>query len=1648
MKTTRFVPASFALALLLLAVAVPRISATNVSEPPDFPNVTAGPATSLTAGANVFSGTLTTPGDGQDRFNVTVPAGFRMTQATKTFVAGGGVQSPNISFNGENLSGTGAGTFQNGYPLGPGTYSAIVSAGLSVGNAWTNTFTVGAAPDYSISTAPGYITVTDDAGNGDTLGITNPVTGFIKFVATGRTFAINGGPLLSNDSGNLSLSGVSDIAANAGAGNNTINVSGFTGSSFPNLTINGGTGDDTVNFNGDITFATGKSLDVNLQSGGGSHGVDTINVAPNAHLIASGSGNITLLCSKNIALASGALLQVAQGGLDMEANQQEPPTPGNFIGVDLETATLSATSSSTVTVKGRGGDDASGSQLGVYVNNGAKIIGSTSPAFINVTGTGGASTGILNRGVTVYGAGSAISTPAGGQVIVTGTAGANGGFYGIGVSVLYGGVISGGGAGCYVTGTGRGAPGSGFNQGIELGEAGSLISSIGDIHLTGTAGPGGSAAVFVDHSAAVTTTAGTGKIGITADTFSIDATSVVAPTNAASFVVFTPIAATNIDLGGAGGPGTLGLSDATLDQVSAANLFIDENATTSITISAPITRSNATSLYLQPGPGGVRATATGTDLSLLTGTLHLLGTFSCPISNTTPDSGFAQLKVLGDVNLTGASLTLANTTFTGTLGNTFTIINNAGPNAIIGTFAGLPEGGYLAWPGSSTLAAKISYAGGDGNDVVLTLVPVAQALVVATNTITGPGSLPAVLTLAASIPGAKTITFNSSLAGQTITLAGELVINDTNAVTIDATSLPTGLTISGNHATRLFSVPGGHSLTLGGLTLSGGNGAGAALNGNGGAILNEGTLSLSQCTLSGNAAANGDGGAISQTLGTLTMTNCTLTGNSAADAGAILNSVNSTATLTHCTLTLNRSTSTDGNSFGGGAIDNFSSTLTLNNCILAGNTSASPSGPDLWQESGTLTTTNCLIGNGTSSTMTDGVNGNHVGSAAKPLDARLLPLGDYGGLTQTMPPRADSPAVDAAPGSTLNVDQRGVDRPVNGDFDGAAVRDIGAVEFNNFVEVTTAADDLDVPAGATLSLREALRDAPEGALISFSPLVFTPAAHTIALNFGELLPAKDLVITANNLPAGVTLDGQNFSRLLSVSTNAVDITAASGTTATQSSDYSASLYLAGNGINGDSSDFTSTGNTDPAPTWTADFHRDVVMTLVRIINRTSCCGQRLSDVTVTLLDSHGGVLYTSPVLNAGNVLSGPASLSVILPGPLAVRQVRISRNPGAAVGDERVLSIAELQVFNLPTVTLKGLTLTGGNGTGAVFNGNGGAALNLGILTLSQCTVMSNSVAGAGGGIYGQNAGSSLTLDRCTLVGNQAGSFGGAFENLTSELVNLSHCTVSGNSAGSAGGGLDNYTASAAITNCIIAGNSSANGADINNDNATLTRAGANIVQTVSTFGSATSSGPAAINAAPLLVPPGNYGGCTMTMALMPGSPARNAAVGSSATSDQRGFPIVGIPDIGAYEAGTYKTYNIWAVETISASFPPGSNARDADPDGDGRINAIEYATLTSATDSNPGSALTFTLNSTGTNGTNTFNYQANATDLFYQLDRSTNLPAVWTTLFDFRPSTAVTNVFVPGVTATTNGNLATITDGNITGWPRAFYRLRVTISP
>ena len=80
-------------------------------------------------------------------------------------------------------------------------------------------------------------------------------------------------------------------------------------------------------------------------------------------------------------------------------------------------------------------------------------------------------------------------------------------------------------------------------------------------------------------------------------------------------------------------------------------------------------------------------------------------------------TGNDQIRVTGAVNLGNATLQiLPRETFV-PFNGTMTLIDNDGSDPIVGTFAGLPEGTYF---GGGSGSFRISYIGGNGNDVVLT----------------------------------------------------------------------------------------------------------------------------------------------------------------------------------------------------------------------------------------------------------------------------------------------------------------------------------------------------------------------------------------------------------------------------------------------------------------------------------------------------------------------------------------------------------------------------------------------------------------------------------------------------------------------------------------------------------------------------------------------------------------------------------------------------------------------------------------------------------------------------------------------------------------------------------------------------------------
>jgi beta-glucanase (GH16 family) len=354
-------------------------------------------------------------------------------------------------------------------------------------------------------------------------------------------------------------------------------------------------------------------------------------------------------------------------------------------------------------------------------------------------------------------------------------------------------------------------------------------------------------------------------------------------------------------------------------------------------------------------------------------------------------------------------------------------------------------------------------------------------------------------------------------------------------------------------------------------------------------------------------------------------------------------------------------------------------------------------------------------------------------------------------------------------------------------------------------------------------------------------------------------------------------------------------------------------------------------------------------------------------LTVTsAADSGEGSLRaaTNAVCAGGTVEIDPALAgeTVQLQSPLTLtKEVTIdgSGAPGLTLdggGDSRVVEVAggtsatitdltltngygyELAggVLNNGDLTLERVTVTGNRvTTGGIDFWKGGGGIYSGenaSLRLVDSTVSANTVeGGAGGGIY-SFFNSTTTIERSTISGNTVNDVGGGLRLLGDATIRNS--TISGNtSTGWHGGGLFVTDASSTFEHVTIANNTSPGGtaggmfvgtfgapvdvtwsssvvAGNSGDQcvvfgggaAVLTSTGGNVVADAS-CGAAVGNDQHGVDA--LLEPLADNGGPTLTHQLGAGSPAVDAATGSTQSVDQRGVsrPAGAARDAGAVEA-------------------------------------------------------------------------------------------------------------------------------------------------
>jgi hypothetical protein len=213
-----------------------------------------------------------------------------------------------------------------------------------------------------------------------------------------------------------------------------------------------------------------------------------------------------------------------------------------------------------------------------------------------------------------------------------------------------------------------------------------------------------------------------------------------------------------------------------------------------------------------------------------------------------------------------------------------------------------------------------------------------------------------------------------------------------------------------------------------------------------------GSLTITGCTISGNTTTYGAGG-LEWYGGTVVITDTTVSGNCGSYDGGGISMEAGSLSVYSSTVTDNRVTGSgypDGET--GGIFLHADASAVLHDSIVARNYKDNGATPaDLCGAFNTASSYN-LIGLGRDSTgLTNGVNGNQVGSTGSPINPLLGSLGDHGGPTATHVPLAGSLAIDRGRNvGGAGADQRGrpriCDSPAIANATGGDACDIGAVE--------------------------------------------------------------------------------------------------------------------------------------------------------------------------------------------------------------------------------------------------------------------------------------------------------------------------------------------------------------------------------------------------------------------------------------------------------------------------------------------------------------------------------------------------------------------------------------------------------------------------
>lgn len=479
-------------------------------------------------------------------------------------------------------------------------------------------------------------------------------------------------------------------------GNSGVSVGGIiTAGGDGTVTVEGTGGDGSggshmgVVVNGQITSSGGHVM-VTGQGGGSGSATDNYGVAVfGGEITAGGNGTVTVEGTGGATEGdnnygvnlqnTGSLITSSGGNVTVKGFGGGIGASAMNHGVfSFRFGTITASGMGKVTVEGTGGATAGNENIGVYLLQSTSRI-TSSGGDVMVTGEGGGSgasgsnVGVQLGSYTLFEQGGTITAGGNGSVMVTGTGGSSEGDSNDGVAVLYtNSTITSSGGAVSVNGTGGGSSNSNNNYGVNVTAGGKITAGLaGAVNVDGTGG----------------STAGMNNYGVfVGEFFNSQISSTDGPINV-------------IGQGGNGAP----------------DILLENNGNIS-------TSSTTAGITLQSTTNGTYPSTTGTDVS--TAATQKTAFAAGSKLNIDIDGLFQyqELRAVGMVDLTGAILTFNGSTHTPAVGNTFLIVNNDDTDPVIGTFQGLPEGGAIPNFLGSGLFAQITYIGGNGNDVVLSIV--------------------------------------------------------------------------------------------------------------------------------------------------------------------------------------------------------------------------------------------------------------------------------------------------------------------------------------------------------------------------------------------------------------------------------------------------------------------------------------------------------------------------------------------------------------------------------------------------------------------------------------------------------------------------------------------------------------------------------------------------------------------------------------------------------------------------------------------------------------------------------------------------------------------------------------------------------------